>query len=211
MVQPALIRMAARRAAAVCGSRTMAPTSGEALTARAFEDGPWSRHQEQQRRWLSAQPVPQRKKSVMFVCKRNSCRSQMAEGWAKHLAKNDLEIWSSGLEGSRVHPTAKAVMQEVGVDITSHTSDFLHDFSPSHFDAVVSMCGCGTSLPEPWQKAGVFEDWQLDDPDGEPLETFRRVRTEIKDHVEALVGKIESGKVTTQEERDAMSKGPSEC
>ncbi len=44
---------------------------------------------------------------------------------------------------------------------------------------------CGTSLPEPWQKAGVFEDWQLDDPDGEPLETFRRVRTEIKDHVEA--------------------------
>ncbi|CAM9291995.1 unnamed protein product [Hapterophycus canaliculatus] len=109
----------------------------------------------------------------------------MAEGWAKHLAKNDLEIWSSGLEGSRVHPTAKAVMQEVGVDITSHTSDFLHDFKPSHFDAVVSMCGCGTSLPEPWQKAGVFEDWQLDDPDGEPLETFRRVRTEIKDHVEA--------------------------
>eukprot|EP00752_Nemacystus_decipiens_P006579 g5923.t2 len=209
MLQPAMIRMTARRAAVACGSRTVAPVPG-VLSSRAIEEGLRARRQEQ-RRWLSAQPAPLRKKSVMFVCKRNSCRSQMAEGWAKHLAKNDLEIWSSGLEGSRVHPTAKAVMQEVGVDITSHTSDFLHDFSPSHFDAVVSMCGCGTSLPEPWQKAGVFEDWQLDDPDGEPLETFRRVRTEIKDHVEALVGKIESGKLTTQQERDAMAKGPNEC
>ena len=44
---------------------------------------------------------------------------------------------------------------------------------------------CGTSLPEQWQKADVFEDWQLDDPDGQPLETFRRVRSEIKTHVEA--------------------------
>lgn len=44
---------------------------------------------------------------------------------------------------------------------------------------------CGTSLPESWQQAEVFEDWELDDPDGEPLDTFRRVRSEIKEHVEA--------------------------
>ncbi|CAM9913644.1 unnamed protein product, partial [Ectocarpus sp. 8 AP-2014] len=175
-------------AVVVCGARTTTAPSAGLRAAKA--GGGWlpprrPQQQQQQQRWFSAEPAPFSKKSVMFVCKRNSCRSQMAEGWAKHLAKDDLEIWSSGLEGSRVHPTATAVMQEVGVDITSHTSDYLHDFTPTHFDAVVSMCGCGTSLPEPWQKAGVFEDWELDDPDGKPLETFRRVRAEIKDHVEA--------------------------
>ncbi|CAM9994089.1 unnamed protein product [Pylaiella littoralis] len=218
MVQPAMIGMVARQATLARGSNTAAAARVTAALlggVRVRERQEPHRHEHrqalQQRRWFSAQPAAQRKKSVMFVCKRNSCRSQMAEGWAKHMAKDDLEICSSGLEGSRVHPTAKAVMQEVGVDITSHTSDFLHHFEPSQFDAVVSMCGCGTSLPEPWQKAGVFEDWQLDDPDGEPLETFRRVRTEIKDHVEALVEKIDSGKATTQEERDAMAKSPSEC
>lgn len=135
----------------------------------------------------------------------------MAEGWAKHLAKNDLDIWSSGLEGSRVHPTAKVVMDEVGVDIRSQTSDYLADFSPSEFNAVVSMCGCGTSLPESWQQAEVFEDWELDDPDGEPLDTFRRVRSEIKEHVEALVDKMERGHITTQKERGEMAKGRKEC
>ncbi|CAM9664920.1 unnamed protein product [Ascophyllum nodosum] len=162
-------------------------------------------------RSFSAQPAHQRKKTVMFVCKRNSCRSQMAEGWARHLAKHDIEIRSSGLEGSQVHPTAKAVMQEVGVDITDQTSDFLNDYTPMDFDAVISMCGCGTSLPEPWQKAELFEDWQLDDPDGKPLETFRRVRSEIKDHVQALVGKISRDQTTTQVERHTMATGNEEC
>ena len=129
-------------------------------------------------------------KKVMFVCKRNSCRSQMAEGFARTLGEDKIDVSSSGLEGSKVHPTAIQVMSEIGIDISNQTSDDLRDFNPSDYDVVISMCGCGVNLPEAWVLRDVFEDWQLDDPDGQPLETFYRVRDEIKEQVARL---IESG------------------
>ena len=100
-------------------------------------------------------------KKVMFVCKRNSCRSQMAEGFARTLGEGKVAVSSSGLEASRVHPTAIEVMQEVGIDITHQTSDPLNNFSPDDYDAVVSLCGCGVNLPEAWLLRGVFEDWEV--------------------------------------------------
>lgn len=129
-------------------------------------------------------------KSVMFVCKRNSCRSQMAEGFAKHLGKGKIAVTSSGLESSRVHPTAIQVMSEVGIDITEQTSNPLSEFQPENYDAVISLCGCGVNLPEDWVTREIFEDWQLDDPDGQPIETFRRVRDEIKARVEKLIASL---------------------
>ena len=129
-------------------------------------------------------------KKVMFVCKRNSCRSQMAEGFAKTLGEGKIEVTSSGLESSRVHPTAVEVMKEIGVDITSQTSDPLSDFQAEDYDAVISLCGCGVNLPEAWVLRQVFEDWELEDPDGKPLETFRTVRDEIKARVGKLIEAI---------------------
>ncbi|KOR36163.1 ArsC family transcriptional regulator [Planktothricoides sp. SR001] len=129
-------------------------------------------------------------KSVMFVCKRNSCRSQMAEGFAKHLGKGKITVTSSGLESSRVHPTAIRVMSEIGIDITDQTSNPLSEFQPENYDAVISLCGCGVNLPEDWVTREVFEDWQLDDPDGQPIETFHRVRDEIKARVEKLIASL---------------------
>jgi arsenate reductase len=129
-------------------------------------------------------------KKVMFVCKRNSCRSQMAEGFAKALGAGKIEATSSGLEASRVHPTAIEVMDEVDVDISSQTSNPLSDFSAGDYDAVISLCGCGANLPPEWAVREVFEDWQLDDPDGQPIETFHRVRDEIKARVEQLIAKL---------------------
>ncbi|MBD2482476.1 arsenate reductase, glutathione/glutaredoxin type [Planktothrix sp. FACHB-1365] len=126
-------------------------------------------------------------KKVMFVCKRNSCRSQMAEGFARTLGEGKIVVTSSGLEASRVHPTAIQVMDEIGIDITNQTSDPLSNFQAEDYDAVISLCGCGVNLPEDWVIREVFEDWQLDDPDGQPLETFHRVRDEIKVRVEALI------------------------
>ena len=126
-------------------------------------------------------------KKVMFVCKRNSCRSQMAEGFAKTLGKGKIEVASSGLESSRVHPTAIQVMSEIGIDITDQTSDPLSDFNAEDYDAVISLCGCGVNLPEAWVLREVFEDWQLDDPDGQPIETFYRVRDEVKERVNKLL------------------------
>lgn len=129
-------------------------------------------------------------KSVMFVCRRNSCRSQMAEGWARTLGAGQIRVISSGLEASRVHPTAIAVMAEAGIDISSQTSNALAEFAPEDFDAVISLCGCGVNLPEAWVLRELFEDWQLDDPDGQPIAVFQRVRDEIRDRVVALVDRL---------------------
>ncbi|MDJ0582095.1 arsenate reductase, glutathione/glutaredoxin type [Crocosphaera sp.] len=130
-------------------------------------------------------------KKLMFVCKRNSCRSQMAEGFAKTLGKDKIEVTSSGLEASRVHPVAIQVMDEIGINITDQTSDALLDFDPDNYDAVISLCGCGVNLPQEWVLRDIFEDWELDDPDGKPIETFYRVRDEIKAKVAELIKKME--------------------
>lgn len=129
-------------------------------------------------------------KKVMFVCKRNSCRSQMAEGFARILGAGKIAVTSSGLEASRVHPTAIQVMDEIGIDISNQTSNPLSDFQAKDYDAVISLCGCGVNLPEDWVTQEVFEDWQLDDPDGQPLETFHRVRDEIQQRVERLINAL---------------------
>lgn len=125
-------------------------------------------------------------KSVMFVCKKNSARSQMAEGFAKTLGKGKIVVTSSGLEASVVRPEAIAAMKEVGVDINTQTSKALSDFNPENFDAVISLCGCGVNLPPEWLTRDLFEDWQLDDPAEQP-EIFPRVRDEIKDRVTRLI------------------------
>lgn len=111
----------------------------------------------------------------------------MAEGFAKTLGEGKISVTSSGLEASKVHPTAIQVMSEIGIDITAQTSNPLSDFKAEDYDAVISLCGCGVNLPEEWVLREVFQDWQLDDPDGQPIETFHRVRDEIKERVEKLV------------------------
>jgi arsenate reductase len=78
-------------------------------------------------------------------------------------------------------------MSEIGIDITSQTSKPLSDFNAEDYDAVISLCGCGVNLPAAWVLREVFEDWQLDDPDGQPIETFHRVRDEVKERVVKLV------------------------
>jgi len=77
-------------------------------------------------------------------------------------------------------------MSEIGIDISSQTSKPLSDFKAEDYDAVISLCGCGVNLPEEWVLRDVFQDWQLDDPEGQPLETYRRVRDEIKQRIEML-------------------------
>jgi glutathione/glutaredoxin type arsenate reductase len=129
-------------------------------------------------------------KRVMFVCKKNSRRSQMAEGFAKTLGAGKIEVKSSGLSASFVDPLTVEAMKEVGIDIGDQTSKVLTDFNPEDFDAVISLCGCGVNLPPEWVTREVFEDWQLDDPEGEGLETYRRIRDEIKARVENLIAQL---------------------
>jgi len=123
----------------------------------------------------------------MFVCKKNSRRSQMAEGFARTLGNGKIEVTSSGLEASSVDPTTVQVMSEIGIDISDQASKPLSDFNPEDYDAVISLCGCGVNLPEEWVLREVFQDWQLDDPEGQTIDTFRRVRNEVKERVATLI------------------------
>jgi arsenate reductase (thioredoxin) len=125
-------------------------------------------------------------KRVMFVCKKNSARSQMAEGFAKYLGTGKIEVTSSGLEASTVRPEAIATMKDAGIDITSQTSKALSEFKAEDFDVVISLCGCGVNLPPEWVTREVFQDWQLDDPAEQP-EIFPRVRDEVRDRVTKLI------------------------
>jgi arsenate reductase len=133
-------------------------------------------------------------KKVMFVCKKNSARSQMAEGFAKHLGAGKIEVTSSGLEASQVRPEAIATMKAVGIDISNQTSKALSDFKPEEFDVVISLCGCGVNLPPEWLTREVFEDWQLDDPAEQP-EVFPRVRDEVRDRVVRLIRSLEAASI----------------
>ena len=126
-------------------------------------------------------------KKVMFVCKHNSRRSQMAEGFTKILGKDNIAVTSAGLAVSQIDPFAIEVMSEIGIDFSNQTSKPLENFHPEEYDAVISLCGCGMNLPEAWVLRDIFEDWQLDDPQGESIETFRRVRDEIKERVVKLI------------------------
>ena len=126
-------------------------------------------------------------KKVMFVCKKNSRRSHIAEGFGKILGQGKISVTSSGLEASQVDPITVQVMQEIGIDISGQTSKSLSNFNPEDYDAVISLCGCGVNLPEAWVSREIFEDWQLDDPEGQAIEVFRRVRDEIKERVTNLI------------------------
>lgn len=126
-------------------------------------------------------------KKVMFICTHNSRRSQMAEGFAHRFGENKIAVTSSGLAPGKVDPITVEVMAEIGIDISNQTSKPLSDFNADDYDAVISLCGCGVNLPEKWVLRDVFEDWQLDDPAGISIETFRRVRDEVKERVVKLI------------------------
>jgi arsenate reductase len=130
-------------------------------------------------------------KNIMFVCKKNSRRSQMAEGFARTLGNGKVAVTSAGLASSTIDPLTVQVMAEVGIDISNQSSKALAEFQPENFDVVISLCGCGVNLPEPWLLREVFEDWQLDDPEGHGMDTFRRVRDEVRQRVVDLLARLE--------------------
>ncbi len=129
-------------------------------------------------------------KKIMFVCKKNSRRSQMAEGFTRILGEGKVAVASSGLEASHVDPKTIEIMSEVGIDISNQKSKPLSDFKAEDYDAVISLCGCGVNLPQEWVLREIFQDWQLDDPEGQSIDTFRRVRDEVKERVEKLVQRL---------------------
>jgi len=124
--------------------------------------------------------------SVLFLCIENSCRSQMAEAYARHRAPSGWVVASAGSRPSgRVDATAAALMREVGIDLSNNRSKGLSELPPVTWDAVVLM-GCGEECPSLPAKQRL--EWDLPDPKGLPLDEFRRIRDEIGRRVSALLG-----------------------
>jgi len=128
------------------------------------------------------------KPSVLFVCIHNAGRSQMAAAYLTHLAGDRVEVRSAGsAPADSVNPSAVAAMLEEGIDMADETPKILTDEAVRASDVVITM-GCGDTCPiYPGKR---YEDWKLDDPAGQGVESVRPIRDEIRRRIEALIAEI---------------------
>ncbi len=135
------------------------------------------------------------KLKVLFLCTGNSCRSQMAEGWAKFLKSDTITAWSAGVETHGLNQRAVQVMAEAGVDLSKHKSELLDDLMHIPFDAVVTVCGNAHERCPVFPGQTRVVHHGFDDPPGlaqgiddeeQVLGIYRRVRDEIKAFVDRL-------------------------
>jgi len=135
------------------------------------------------------------KKKILFLCTGNSCRSQMAEGWARHLKSDEIEAYSAGIETHGLNPYAVKVMKEAGVDISAHRSKLVTEVKDIQFDYVVTVCGHANETCPFFPGKTKVVHVGFDDPpklaknfgtEQEKLDCYRRVRDQIKTFVETL-------------------------
>ena len=141
------------------------------------------------------------KKKLLFLCTGNSCRSQMAEGWARHLKGDLFEVYSAGVEAHGLNPIAVKVMAEAGVDISAHRSKLVTELLDKGIDYVVTVCDhAAEACPRFPGKAKVIHHSFQDPPalaktaksEEEVLSIYRRVRDEIRDFVKTLPEALEA-------------------
>lgn len=130
---------------------------------------------------------------ILVLCTGNSCRSQMMEGWLRHIAGDRAEVVSAGVETHGVNPRAVQVMREAGVDISGHTSNHIDEYQERTFDVVLTVCDSARERC-PWFPAKVerihhsFPDpAQVTGPEEEVLDAFRAVRESIREYAETFV------------------------
>jgi arsenate reductase (thioredoxin) len=135
------------------------------------------------------------KLKVLFLCTGNSCRSQMAEGWARHLKGDVLEPYSAGVEVHGLNPLAVKVMAEAGVDISRHRSKHVQEVINIPFDYVITVCDNANETCPVFPGNAKRRHVGFDDPPRlvkslvskeEIIEVYRRVRDEIRQFVETL-------------------------
>ena len=128
------------------------------------------------------------KSSVLFVCVHNAGRSQMAAAYLTHLAGDRVEVRSAGsAPADSVNPAAVAAMAEEGIDMSAETPKILTDAAVRASDVVITM-GCGDTCPiYPGKR---YEDWVLDDPAGQGVNSVRPIRDEIRRRIENLIAEI---------------------
>ena len=128
------------------------------------------------------------KPTVLFVCVHNAGRSQMAAGFMNELGAGRVEVLSAGsAPKDSINPIAVEAMQEVGIDISKNTPKVLTPQAVQESDAVITM-GCGDACP--FYPGKRYEDWVLDDPAGQGIESVRVIRDDIKKRVEQLLSEL---------------------
>ena len=142
------------------------------------------------------------KLKILFLCTGNSCRSQMAEGWARQLKGDVIEAYSAGIEIHGLNPIAVKVMAEAGVDISGHRSKHFSELKDAGFDYVVTVCD------DAYEKCPIFPGKTktihvgFDDPprlakqaanEQEVFKIYRRVRDEIRDFIKTLPESLKAG------------------
>ncbi len=130
------------------------------------------------------------KPRVLFLCYHNSARSQMAEGLLRDIAGDRFEVFSAGIEPTRVHPLAIKAMAERGIDISKQTSKSASDLLSEHFSYIITVCDDAKEKCPTFPGVAVRLHWPFEDPakatgsEEEQLEVFRKVRDQIKDRIE---------------------------
>ena len=132
-------------------------------------------------------------KKIMFLCTANSCRSQMAEGFARELGKGIIEPYSAGLSPAGVNPNAVRVMKEIGIDISNQKSKAIDETLLNTMDIIITLCGRAEASC-PMTPPGIRRiHWPIEDPVGaigteeEIMKAFRKARDEIKTKIQDLI------------------------
>jgi arsenate reductase len=141
------------------------------------------------------------KRKILFLCTGNSCRSQMAEGFLRHLASEVFDARSAGINPKGLNPDAVSVMREVGIDISGQRSKHAEEFFKEHFPYVITVCDNAKESCPVFPGAVKYLHWSLEDPaaaqgtQDERLKVFRRVRDKIHQHVLGLIEEIRSARL----------------
>ena len=134
---------------------------------------------------------------VLFLCTHNSARSQMAEGWLRHLAGDRFEVASAGTEATRVRPLAGMAMAEVGVDLSGHSSKTYERFLGEQWDYVITVCDDAAEACPLFPGGRARLHWSFPDPsraagsEEEQMVVYRRVRDAIRGRIDDFVRAVD--------------------
>ena len=130
---------------------------------------------------------------VIFVCTGNSCRSQMAEGLLRHMDNDRFEVLSAGTHPSRVHPISIRVMKEIGIDVSTRTSDPLDKYFGYGINYVITLCDNAREFCPTFPGDAKKIHWNIDDPfrswdnDHKIIGRYRQTRDEIQERIEQFI------------------------
>ncbi len=135
------------------------------------------------------------KKKIIFICTGNACRSQIAHGLLESMSGDKFEVFSAGSHPSRVHTMSIKIMEEIGIDISHHTSDFIDDYLKTGIEIVITVCDNANEICPIFPGDVERLHWSIDDPfkgwnfDEGQIQSFRDTREEIKQKIIKFIQK----------------------